>query len=336
MSVTIKDIAKKLEISITAVSKALNDRPDISDELKEKVKKTAKKMGYTKNTIASRLVNQKSNTIGVFILSRYKIPNEENTGFSFLSGILEVSNKNNFDVIVFSTDSLEKKSYLELCRERRVEGAIFIGLEYNTKQLEELSQSKLPIVLIDYKYDSPNISTIVSDSDTGIEKSFNYLKKLNHKKIGFINGHNKAYVSYQRLESFKKISKKYNLYNENYIFKSDFSIEKGYELSNMLLNLDDMPTAFIVSGAMTTYGLVKGFLDKNINIPKDISIISYDNFKLDAYFTPEITSISQNIDIIGKKSGEALFNLINNGKKEEIVLNTELIIRKSCEVVRNG
>jgi DNA-binding LacI/PurR family transcriptional regulator len=335
MAVTIKDIAKKLNISVTAVSKALNDRPDISKELKEKVRETAKSMGYTKNIIASKLVNKKSNTIGVFILSRYKIANEENTGFSFLSGILEVANKNNFDVIVFSTDSIEEKSYLELCNERRVEGAIFIGLEYNSKQLKELSNSNLPIVLVDYKYDSSNISSITSDSDKGIEQAINYLKMLKHKKIGFINGHNKAYVSYQRLESFKKIMKKYNLYNEKYIFEGDFSIEKGYELSNQILNSKNIPTAFIVSGAMTTYGLIKGFLDKNINIPKDISIISYDNFKLDSYFTPEITSISQNIEIIGKKSAESLFKLINTGIKENITLDTKLIIRKSCEVVRD-
>lgn len=335
MRATIKDIAKKAGVSVTAVSKALNDKDDISDALKEKIRAIADEIGYTKNTIASRLVMRKSNTLGVFILSRYKVSSEENTAFKFLGGIIEVANKKKYDVILFSTDSeiLENKSYMELCRERQVEGAIFIGLEVDNPYLEELENSKIPVCLIDAFLDGENVTSVSSDNRRGVHQALEYLVGLGHREIGFVNGHMKAFVSHQRYDAYIEFMKGKNLLNKDYLYDGDFSIERSYKLGQEIGRADNRPTAVLVSGDMSTYGLIKGLRDEGLEIPRDISVISYDNFKINAYLTPELTSVSQGISMMGKEAAESVFELIENGSCENKTLPTNLIVRKSCKSI---
>lgn len=333
MAVTIKDIAKQAGVSVTAVSKALNDKDDIGQELKDKVRSIANEMGYRKNTIASRLVMRKSNTIGVFILSRYQVASEENTAFKFLGGIIETANKKNYDVVLFSTDSnlLKNKTYMELCQERQVEGAIFIGLEIDNPHLNELENSPIPICLIDGFLNGKNLVSVSGDNAKGMRDALEYLAELGHEDIGFVSGHMKAFVSHIRYKEYQKFMSEKNLDIENYIYDGDFTIEKGYELGKKIANSASRPSALLISGDLSAYGVIKGLKDESIEIPKDISILSFDNFKMNDYLTPELTSISQGIDGMGRNAAEALFELLEKGSAENRVLETGLVIRNSCK-----
>ncbi|MGL5983430.1 MAG: LacI family DNA-binding transcriptional regulator, partial [Cetobacterium sp.] len=154
MRITIKDIAKELNISTAAVSKALNDLPGVSQSLRGTVKETAKEMGYRPNLIAKNLVQRSTNKIALFILSR----SEDDFRFSFLDNeifryLIQESQKIDYNILVFSVDDNDKKkNYIDLCLSENVAGAIILGIKLDDPQTEELRKNKdFPIVVFDTK-----------------------------------------------------------------------------------------------------------------------------------------------------------------------------------------
>ncbi|MGL5902252.1 MAG: LacI family DNA-binding transcriptional regulator, partial [Cetobacterium sp.] len=190
MRVTIKDIAKKLNISTAAVSKALNNLPGVSDELRETVRETAKSLGYTPNLVAKNLVQKRTNKIALFILSR-KI---EDTRFSFLDNeifryLIHESHKIDYNILVFSVnDTDEKKNYIDLCLSENVAGAIILGLKLDDPQIDELRENnKFPVVVFDTKIGG-FMNSVKTDNESGVTEVTEYLKEMNHKNVGVITG----------------------------------------------------------------------------------------------------------------------------------------------------
>lgn len=338
MGVTIKDIAKKLGVSATAVSKALNDRNDVSNELKEKVHKVAEELDYSPNSIAKRLVTNKSNTIGVFMFSRHKSTFKETFGFQILGGILEEANNNGYDIILFSTDSdlLNEKSYIELCKERRVEGAIFTGIRLDDPHLEEIKNTSFPISIIDTYIEGKNVNFISTDNEAGIRKALDYLWNLGHRRIAMINGHKNAQVSQQRLNAFRKYLKEKGVYNKGLIFTGDFTENSGYQCAKKIMKLKELPTAVFVASDLMALGVMRAFKEDGFNLPADISIIGFDNINTGEYTEPRLTTVSQDGIAMGKEAIRLVLNKIKGkGLQQKCLLKPELIIRDSCAAV-NG
>jgi len=333
MGVTIKDIAKRMGISATAVSKALNNRDDVSQELKEKVKKVAEEMDYSPNTIAQRLVNNKSNTIGVFMLSRQRNHVNETFGFQFLHGIMEEANRDGYDIVLFSTDSdlLAEKSYIKLCKERRVEGAIFTGLRLDDPHLSEIKEATFPISVIDTRISGKNVSYISTDNKRGVFQALEYLYRLGHRKIGFINGHNNAHVSKLRYSAFYEFLSSKSCYNSKFVFQGDYTQESGYRCAEQLLSLNERPTAVFVASDLMAFGAIKMFKEAGLKLPEDISIVGFDNVYSSALIEPALTTVGQNAFEMGVKAVNWVLNKIyGNNPENKILLEPELIIRNSC------
>lgn len=339
MSTTIKDIANELGISVTAVSKALNDRDDISDELKVKVREVAEKLNYSPNTIAQRLVNKKSNTIGVFVLSRQpeeKVREEENFGFKFLTGILEASNRMGYDILLFSTNSdlLKEKSYLKLCRERKVEGAVFTGLRLDDPHIEEIKNSEIPISIIDTYIEGDNVGCITTDNKDGVYQALNYLSDLGHKKIAMVNGHKEAQVSKIRFKHFKNYLKSKNYFNPDWVYAGDFTMDSGYNCAQEIIDLDvaKRPTAIFAASDLMAIGIIKALKDADIKVPEEISVVGFDNIFTGEYIRPSLTTVSQNAIDMGEKAVEWILDeSLRN--KNKIYLKPELVKRQSCQKI---
>lgn len=333
MSITIKDIAKKLRITPAAVSRALNDHEDISEELKRKVKKTAEKMGYSSNMIARRLVTKKSNTIGVFLFSRSKYDIEENFGSQFINGIIEEANKNDYDVILFSTESdfLNKKSYISLCKERKVEGAIFTGLRINDPHIEEIKNSPFPISIIDTHLDGKNVSFISSDSESGINEAMEYLWELGHRRIAIITGHKNAQVSERRFNAYKQYLVKKNIYDKDLVFEGDFTKDSGYKCALEIIRLRNIPTAVFIISDLMALGAMIAFKKEGLSLPNDMSIIGFDNISIAEHIEPALTTIEQNGVAMGRSTIMVILNRLKGEKlKKKVLIDTKLIIRNSC------
>ena len=200
--VTIKDISKKSGYSVTTVSKALNDYPDIPQKTKDKILKLCDEMGYVPNLSARSLVNKKSYTIGVIF--------EENTGLGLqhplFSNILESFKneveKSGYDIMFLSKSMGHNKgSYYQHCLRKQVDGVLVVCAEYDSKEMHELYEGTIPTVIIDFVHG--NALSITSNNELGVKQAVRYLKDLGHTKIAHIHGSKQTYIGDLRFSFFK-------------------------------------------------------------------------------------------------------------------------------------
>ncbi|MBZ4683233.1 MAG: hypothetical protein PWR08_1491 [Thermoanaerobacterium sp.] len=332
--INIKELAKIAGVAQSTISRALNDKDGISIETKERIRKLAQEYGYKPNITAKRLVTKKSNTIGVFILAREKIDLEESTAFKYVEIILNEIKKKDYDLVLFSVDEDKPGvSYLRMCEERAVDGAIFIGFGEVDEHLEEIKNFEIPVVFIERNIKSKLSSIITTDNRKAMKIGIEYLIRIGHKEIGFLKGTKNSEVAKLRELYFKEIMKEKELLKEEYIFDSDFSIESGYNVAAKLLELDKMPTAIFTSSDLSAIGLIRGLKDCQIDVPNDISILGFDGFKISNFTIPRLTTIEQDFYSLGINAINILFDMIENKivSKEIIKIPPKLIIRESTK-----
>lgn len=324
--ITVKDIAKELNVSLGAVSTALNDKPGISQELKEKIRKKADELGYYPNQAARSLVNKKTNKIALFLLSRDLIDKKVNEDF-LLNSLLDEVRKNNKHLIVYSGDlsDSENNTYIRLCREENVIGAIFLGIRLDDPSIEEIKKNnEIPIVIFDTSIGG-YINTIKTNNQYGARVALDYLYELGHRNIGIITGHNKAQVSIERLEESVKFLKEKSIFHEKMIFTGDFKLKTGYEIGIRIIESGNIPTAIFAFNDLMAIGLIRALNEKGLKVPEDVSIIGFDDTSLSSVL--EITTIAHDTDLISKDIIQAI---LEDKRGKEIVVNPRLIERKSC------
>ncbi|MGL6166723.1 MAG: LacI family DNA-binding transcriptional regulator [Fusobacteriaceae bacterium] len=322
MRVTIKDIAKKLEISTAAVSKALNNLPGVGEELRALVKETAKEMGYRPNLTAKNLVQKCTNKIALFILSR----NIEDTRFSFLDNeifryLIQESQNIDYNILVFSVNDNDKnKNYIDLCLSENIAGAIILGLKLDDPQIEELQKNKdFPIVVFDTNIGG-NVNSVKTNNEFGVQKVTQYLKEMNHEKIGVITGHFKAQVSIERLDTFRNCM----MGSHFEIFEGDFSKKSGY-LGAQKLYSKGITAIFAFSDLMAL-GAIEYLTENNIKVPEDVSLIGFDDIPIGEILKPGLTTVSHSKNEIVKSM---LKIIVNNSFGENLKILPKLILRDS-------
>jgi len=332
LNCTIKDLMNELGVSRGTISKALNDKKGVGEELRKKIKKKAEELAYVPNPIARRLSIQKSNTVGVFLLNRDTMGLKENFGMRFLEGITEIAEKKEYDILFFTITKGfdEGKNYIQLCKERKVEGAIFIGIEEDDLNIKEMEKTKIPISIIDLTLQGENVFNITTDNQKGIELGMDYLLENGHKNIAFIKVDSYCEVAEIRFNEYIKIMKKNKIYNEKNIFEGDFSFESGNKISNEIKKLKERPTAIFCSNDQMALGLMKGLQKSGIKVPEEISIVGFDNIVAGEYSNPALTTIEQDAIKIGKEA----FNGIFKKDKSKKVIKPKLIIRDSVKKLK--
>lgn len=343
MAATLKDIAKKLGVSATAVSKALNDHDDISDKLKMEVRRVAKELNYSPNSIARKLVSRKSRTLGVFMLSRQNKSEVDHMGYTFLHGIINEANLYNYDIVLFTTNSdfLDEKSYLELSKERQVEGVIFTGLHLNDPHIEELKNSEIPVTVIDTELGGQNNLFVTSDNHFGMHKGLSYLYRLGHRRIALISGHKGAAVTKERLSAYKEFMQAKKIYDSKLIFVADFTQDGGHQAGEKIAALDNPPTAILSMSDLMAIGALEALQTHGFKIPGDISIIGYDNIDMTTFTRPPLTSIDQDGYDMGRSSVQLTLNKLGEDveffegaekvSENKIVIKPKLVVRESCQ-----
>ncbi|WLR51409.1 LacI family DNA-binding transcriptional regulator [Bacillus tianshenii] len=334
--VTIYDIAKKTGVSVTTVSKVLNDYDDVSQKTKKKILEAVEELGYLPNSHARTLTTKKSWTIGVVFVESLGIGMKH----PFFSAVIESFRKNveteGYDLLFASRNiGNKKKSYLKHFQYRGVDGVVIVCSTYNDEQVQELIDNPLPTVVIDLQSDKSSV--VYSDNISGSQLAVEYLYSLGHRKIAHIAGHPSTYAGEQRQIGFIQAMKDLNLsVPEEYIVDGKyFSRDSGYEAMKKLLQLNSPPTAIFAAGDNLAIGAIESIRDSGYEVPRDFSIVGFDDIELSQYVNPPLTTIKQNTDIIGKEAAKLLIKqIINNGKNvESISVPVHLVTRKSCSEI---
>ncbi|GAE37384.1 LacI family DNA-binding transcriptional regulator [Halalkalibacter akibai] len=331
---TIYDIAKKTGFSITTVSKVLNNYPDVADKTRKKIMEAVNEMGYFPSSSARTLSTKKSWSIGVVF--------DEESGMQhpFFNAVIESFRKsvekNGYDLLFASSKiGNDSKTYLDHFQYRGVDGVVVVSSNMNDPDVEKLMNSDIPSVVIDL--DSRGASVVFSDNQYGSELAVDYLFSLGHRKIAHISGHQEGFVGVQRLVGYQNAMKKYNLeIPVQYIVNGGyFTYEGGQKAMNELLSLDERPTAVYVAGDLMALGAIEQIRQKGLEVPKDISIVGFDDIHFAQYTVPALTTIRQDTAQIGKTAANLLIEQISDKKKQymSIKIPVSLVERKSCRPI---
>ncbi|WP_139489778.1 LacI family DNA-binding transcriptional regulator [Brevibacillus dissolubilis] len=332
---TIKDIAKKLGVSITTVSRALNGYSDVSEATKRKVLQAAEELCYRPNIAARSLVVKKTRTIGIIVSEISRSGAKDAFVFEVLCGINDRAGELGYDLVLFSTNPKKHmaKSYSDLCRERGVDGAIIMGIKLNDPYLEEVVTGNIPCVLIDITMMGTNVGYVSTDNTEGARKAVQYLIDQGHRQIGMINGYLHADVSVKRLDGYKKALESSDIpYRADMVEDGDFTEEGGLAAAYRLLVKNPQLTAIFCSSDIMAIGAMKAMEQVGKKVPEDISIIGYDNIFVSEYTSPKLTTVHQDKYEMGYQSAQLLIDMLEErARNKHVILDTYLQIRESVK-----
>ncbi|OBZ10558.1 LacI family transcriptional regulator [Bacillus sp. FJAT-27264] len=330
---TIYDIAKRTGYSPTTVSKVFNNYSDVREKTRQDILRTAQEMGYVPNAHARTLTTKKSWTIGVLFV--------ESTGAGirhpFFSAVIEsfkqVAVAKGYALMFISKDVGGKQSgYLENCRIRGVDGVVVFLSDYEDPYFQELLDSDIPTVVLDYE--TPESHTVCSDNWSGAVQAVEYLARLGHRRIAHISGGVNTTPGSRRQEGYEAamLQQKLELRDSYIVTGAYYSMESGYNAMLELLRLPQRPTAVFASGDLLAFGAVKAAQDSGLAVPGDISVMGYDDIELARYVTPALTTVRQDTELLGSQAAEILLAAIDKipDGKVALALPVEVIVRDSC------
>jgi LacI family transcriptional regulator/LacI family purine nucleotide synthesis repressor len=327
--VSMKDIAAVCGVSVATVSKALNDHSDIGEETKEKIRDTAKELGYHPNSSARALKTNRSYNIGVL----YKEESGSGLTHDYFSQILEsfksAAEQQGYDITFLSNSRVHKDrmSYLQHSIYRGMDGVMIAVADYNNPEVIELLSSDLPVVTIDYVFNG-RIS-VNSNNIKGMEELLSYIYSMGHRKIAYIYGE-EAMVTTNRVSTYYRFLEKRGIpIVEEYMQRGKYrNLYVAANVTNYLLNLDNPPSCIVYSDDFAAVGGMNTIKSRGLRIPEDISIAGFDGITIASQLEPKLTTYKQDTISIGTKAAQKLINIIENPKATPIsqyIMDGELI-----------
>jgi len=331
--VTINDLAKRLKLSPSTVSRALRDHPDISKKTKDRVMEIAKKTFYQPNLIAQSLQTKRSNNIGVIV------PEIRNTFFStVISGIDEVAYDSGYTIMVCqSNDTLNREVInTRALAANRVAGML-VSISQETKDFEHLNtviRQGIPLVLFDRIIEELPVSKVIVDDYQGAYNAVSYLIRNGRRRIAHLAGNSELYVSRKRLDGYLAALTDHGIEpRPEYIITGGYHEEDGNQAARKLCLLPEKPDAVFAINDPVALGAFLYFKDQQIRMPEDIALIGFSNNPNTTLVRPKLTTVSQPAYEIGKTAALLLLKNLDNSNpdtRETVVLKTELILRESA------
>lgn len=334
LTVTIADIAKKLNTTSGTVSRALNNHPAISLETKKRVTKMAQKLNYRRNTVASSLRSGQTGIIGVIIPSA-----EINFFGSVVHGIERMANQNGYNVLIFQSNEswMHEQKGIETFLNARVDG-IMVSMAKETndyKHFLAVKHTKTPIVFFDRANDELEIDAVIIDDHKGAYLATEHLIQQGYTRIAHISGPQHLNIFRARLEGYKAALTANGMrFNKKLVFAGDVSIDAGRRAIKYFLSLENQPDAAFAVEDFTALGAIKELKEQGINIPSGFGIIGFANESFGEHITPSLSTIDQQTVNMGTEAFSLMLHLIET--KGRINKNIQKKILEPIPVFRNS
>ena len=330
---TIYDVAKIAGVSPSTISRVMNAPDIVAEDTRQKVINAVKELAYIPNMMAASMPRRRTNSIGLII------PDITNIFFSNLvRGVQDVCENYGYSVLVVNSDDSQEKEgrYLKLLYSRRVDGVILTVAGYREKEFpeEELSLlKKMNIVLIDREINGMMTPIVKVNNFGGAYSAVKYLLTMGHKKIMYLAGIEGTRTNQEREKGYLTALKEAHIYWKKEL-AADFRLDTAYQKTMhhwpKLQNSDDLPTAIFAANDLMAIGALKAFVRLKVQVPKEVSIIGFDNIPFSDCTYPPLTTIAQPTYLMGQKAVETLLKVIDRKKiKKSVEFETELIERDS-------
>ena len=329
-SVTIQDVAKTAGVSVSTVSRVLNNKVDVSQKTKDHIVKVIDELGYTSNLAARSMRSHKTNLLGLVVPDiGYPYSSE------IMKGVDRAISETDFDLLVYTTGGFWKtgtvsreQHYVSLLNNSLTDGVIVSASsasEFNTNG---------PIVVVDPHVVRPEYPAVRGKNYKGSLSAVRYLIELGHERIAFISGRPEIGSAGYRLKGYLDGLKEADLEIIDELIKpGDFSTRTGYQCAMELMQMDNPPTAIFAANDQSALGVYQAARELDMSIPNDFSLIGFDNITEARYLG--LTTIDQSLNEMGYIATQMLMKLVNNEPLEKHVhkLPTRLIVRESCRAL---
>lgn len=329
--VSLKDLAREIGVSISTVSRALNNHPDISPEVTQKVQKLAAELNYTPNPLAMGLLKQATRMIGVIVPDLV-------THFysSIISGIEDVAEEKGYYILIASSNEKLQKEIkaVENLMKTRVEGLI-VCLSQETKSYEHfdrLINNNIPLVFFDRVCRTDEVPSVVVNNEDAALKITKHFYKNGFRRIAYIAGPEYLNISQERTHGYLAGLKSCGLeFRPELLEKCNLSTREATKATARLLDLPEPPDAIFGINDTVVFAAMKEIKQRGLRIPEDVALVGFTDEFHSTVVDPALTSITHPTFEIGQEAARLFFRCVENpdSRPDQVVLNTKLIIRKS-------
>lgn len=338
--VTIRDIALHANVSTATVSHVFNNTRYVSPEIRDRVLRVSKELAYVPNSVARSLRSGKTRTIGLVL------PDSGNPFFAEIGRHIEENAfAKGYNVIIGNTEGdPEKESfYLDTLVQKKVDGIIFVSTGTSSTSIRQLCDLRIPVVIADREVEAvdciENVVVVLTDNFRGGVIAVEHLIGLGHRKIGCISGPSISTPSSLRTTGYRAAMQDAGLpVDERWVTPGDFSCQSGYAAARQLLERENPPTAIFCCNDMMAIGAIRAAADLGLSVPRDVSIVGFDDIALSAFMNPALTTVHQPIKEMSDAITQHLFTAFGSKSAkayQRIVFQPQLTIRQSTGKVQS-
>ena len=331
---TLHEIAKRANVSIATVSRTINSVPNVDPALARRVRKVIEEVGYYPNTHARRLVSGRSRVFGLMV---------SDTVGPFLSEIVQTFEKlgfeHNYEIFLSSIarDHCQLEVAVRRMIERRVEGLAILSFEHEISLIEVFGGRNLPVVVLDKEPPEPFLETVCIDHMHGVRQAVQHLAALGHVRIALIAGPARLRTAFARKIAFQECMKEIGLeIPPQLLVEGDNTLEAGTKALSVLATLPDRPTGVLCSTDMMAIGVIRGASDLGLNVPRDLSVVGFDDNQIARFATPPLTTVQMSYLEVANVAFRTLLDAVedqcNGSSREVCAIQTDLVLRCSTDL----
>jgi LacI family transcriptional regulator len=331
---TMHEIARRANVSIATVSRTINCAPNVDPSLARRVRKVIEEVGYYPNTHARALVSGRSRVFGLMVSDTIR---------PFLPEIVQTFEKlgfeHNYEIFLSSIarDLCQMEVAARRMIERRVEGLAILSFEKEISLIEVFRGRNLPIVVLDKESLEPLLKTVRIDYIHGVRQAVQHLAALGHARIALITGPARLRTTVARKMAFQECMKEIGLeIPPQLLVEGDHTLEAGMKAVSVLAALLDQPSAVLCSNDMTAIGVMRGAFELGLNVPRDLSVVGFDDNQIAQFATPALTTVEMSYIEVANVAFRALLDAVEDqciGSSREVCsIQSNLVLRCSTNL----
>lgn len=337
-TVTIRDVAKRVGVAPSTVSRVIANSPLISEETQRVVRQAMEELGYFPNAMARSLANAETRTIAIVMPRSAEIAFQNPFFSEVIRGISSKTSEQRYDLLLLTPVTVEHEyqETMRVVKERRVDGVIFLYSRTDHHLLKELVKWGSPQVVIGRPLGDLPVAWVDNDNIEASRQVTNELIRLGHRVISFISGPLDFVVSLDRLEGYKQALAENDItWDSSLVRAVDFLEEGGHQAAGELLDQCPTPTALVTMDDIIALGALRAAREHNLELPRELSIVSFNNSPMAQYMTPPLSSVEIKAHELGVQAAHLLLGQLEQRKvtSNHCFVEVSLIRRNSMAPV---